>query len=208
MKQTNKQTMSLQRIEIATPCMASWDDMKGDQRVRHCDDCNKKVFNLSAMPEAAAVQLLADNHGGALCVRFYQRQDGTLMTGDCGDSQRAVPRQAWRRLPRVAGAALLALSAAAGANAADGGAPATVPVTAPAMTMMMGAPPPPPPSPEQQSKIAAPLQGQAIRNGGMSEAGSEASAGVAPEQRTSAPGKGARRGAAGQRARSTRQVSQ
>lgn len=103
---------TLHNIQIATPCTASWDKMQGDSRVRHCGDCNKNVFNLSAMPEAEAAALLAGNTKGELCVRFYRREDGTVMTSDCGASPRAVLRQAWRKLPGVAGMAFVALSAA------------------------------------------------------------------------------------------------
>ncbi|MCE3607064.1 hypothetical protein LXA47_26190 [Massilia sp. P8910] len=113
MKQSraHDQPITLQRIEIASPCTASWDKMKGDDRVRHCNDCNKSVFNLSAMPATQAAALMAEDSRGELCVRFYRRQDGTVMSGDCGDSPRAAVRQAWRKLPGIAGAALLALSA-------------------------------------------------------------------------------------------------
>ncbi|HEY0062420.1 MAG TPA: hypothetical protein VGC21_09885, partial [Telluria sp.] len=53
--------IALHRISIASPCTASWDLMQGDERVRHCGDCNKNVFNLSAMPEAEAATLLASH---------------------------------------------------------------------------------------------------------------------------------------------------
>lgn len=166
MKHANKHTIALQRIDIATPCMASWDDMKGDERVRHCNDCNKNVFNLSAMPEADAAQLLAGNTGD-LCVRFYQRRDGTVMTSDCGDSQRAMVRQAWRRLPQVAGAAVLAMSAAGAAASADapGARNAVKPaVEEPYMHVTMGAPPAPP-APQQppvEARVAQPSDGQPV----------------------------------------------
>lgn len=107
-------TIALHRIDIATPCTASWDKMAGNERVRHCGHCNKNVSNLSAMPEAEAAALLADDHSDNLCVRFYRRPNGTVMTSDCGAKARAGTRQAWRKLP---GMALLALSVA---GCADG----------------------------------------------------------------------------------------
>lgn len=165
MKHANKQTISLQRIDIATPCMASWDDMQGDERVRHCKDCNKNVFNLSAMPEVEAAQLLAANTGD-LCVRFYQRRDGTVMTSDCGDSPRAMVRQAWRRLPQAAGAAVLALSAAgavagAAAPGAGNGKPAPA-VEEPYMQVTMGAPPAPMEAKPVESKIPLPPEARPV----------------------------------------------
>ena len=158
MKSADKksQLIALHRLEIASPCTASWAAMQGNEQVRHCGDCNKNVFNLSAMGEAEAAALLADN-GGDLCVRFYRRADGTVMTSDCGTSVRASTRRALRQLPAAAGIALLAMSAGAGA------APQTAPPLPPkAQTvepvMMMGAPPPPPAAQEvvEEKKQPAP----------------------------------------------------
>jgi hypothetical protein len=73
----------LDNVRVASPCNASWDEMLGDDRVRFCTSCEKNVFNLSAMPREAAERLLAERMNGELCVRFYQRADGTVMTQDC-----------------------------------------------------------------------------------------------------------------------------
>lgn len=73
----------LDNIRVASPCNASWDEMLGDDRVRFCTSCEKNVFNLSAMPREDAERLLAERMNGELCVRFYQRADGTVMTQDC-----------------------------------------------------------------------------------------------------------------------------
>jgi hypothetical protein len=73
----------LDQVRVASPCNASWDDMTGDDRVRFCGKCEKNVFNISAMPREDAEQLLRERVGGELCVRFYQRTDGTVLTEDC-----------------------------------------------------------------------------------------------------------------------------
>ena len=163
------QAASPLRIDIASPCTASWDKMTGSESVRHCGDCNKSVFNLSAMPEAQAAALMAENTAGQLCVRFYRRGDGTVMTSDCGASTRAATRRALRKLPGLAGSAMLALSVAGCAagdavSAEPDGKPATVQADAgpavmmgePAFGAVMGAPPPPPRETEP-----APLQSKA-----------------------------------------------
>lgn len=72
----------LSSVSVASPCNASWDSMKGDDRVRHCGQCAKDVFDLSAMAAEQAEALLRE-HGASLCVRFYRRRDGTVMTSDC-----------------------------------------------------------------------------------------------------------------------------
>jgi hypothetical protein len=105
--------IALHRIDIPSPCAASWEKMAGDERVRHCGECNKNVYNLSAMREAEAAALLDSNGDGHLCVRFYRRQDGTVLTSDCGGGQVPAPEpKPWGKLPGVAGLALAALSAA------------------------------------------------------------------------------------------------
>lgn len=110
---TDPNVIALHRLRIASPCTASWDRMTGDDRVRHCGGCNKNVFNLSAMPEAEAAALLAQQPANGLCVRFYRRADGTVMTSDCG-----APSAARRPLPVLATAAALAMSLTACAPSA------------------------------------------------------------------------------------------
>ncbi|CUI03861.1 hypothetical protein BN2497_2499 [Janthinobacterium sp. CG23_2] len=80
--------------------------------MRHCGDCKKNVFDLSAMTESEAAALVAGNLKGELCVKFYRRQDGTVMTSDCGAVPESSGRPPARSLPRLVGAAVLALSAA------------------------------------------------------------------------------------------------
>lgn len=72
----------LEDVAIAAPCKASWDAMVGDDRVRFCGQCEKNVYNLSAMPRDEAEALLAAREG-KMCVRLYKRADGTVMTSDC-----------------------------------------------------------------------------------------------------------------------------
>src|SRR5262245_30686562 len=72
----------LDRIQVARPCAASWDSMKGDDRVRHCSVCRLNVYNLSGMTRREATDLISTVEG-RLCVRFYRRKDGTILTRDC-----------------------------------------------------------------------------------------------------------------------------
>src|SRR3954466_8664270 len=94
----------LDNIRVATPCKAEWNDMVGDERVRHCMKCNKDVFNLSQMTRDDAESLLREKQGN-LCARYFQRADGTILTSDCvvGKQQRRR-----RRVMAVGAAALLA----------------------------------------------------------------------------------------------------
>jgi len=60
----------LPNIHIAAPCPAEWGNMVGDERVRHCGECDKNVYNLSDMTRAEAEALIVANEG-KLCVRYY-----------------------------------------------------------------------------------------------------------------------------------------
>jgi len=56
--------------------------MDGDDRTRFCRQCNKNVFNLSAMTSAGIEELIREKEG-RFCGRFYQRPDGRMLTADC-----------------------------------------------------------------------------------------------------------------------------
>lgn len=93
----SKFTNPLDNIKIASPCSQDWDAMTGVGRKRYCGECKLNVYNLSGMTRREAESLLM-NSEGRLCVRFYRRQDGTILTKDCPVGWQAVKQ----RLSRVA----------------------------------------------------------------------------------------------------------
>jgi hypothetical protein len=106
---------ALDTLQVASPCAADWRKMVGDERVRMCAECNKNVYDISAMTEAEALAFLAKD-GGA-CVRFYRRADGRVMTSDCPvgviDKRKRLRILAVCSVPLVA-ASVAGLGAAAG----------------------------------------------------------------------------------------------
>ncbi len=56
--------------------------MIGSERKRYCGECKLNVYNLSGMSKAEAENLILTAEG-RLCVRFYQRADGSVITEDC-----------------------------------------------------------------------------------------------------------------------------
>ena len=88
--------LDLSSIRIASPCPADWNKMVGNERVRHCAECNLNVYNLSAMTERQTRQLLEGNSGKRVCLRLYRRADGTIITQDCPWGFRALKRRATR----------------------------------------------------------------------------------------------------------------
>jgi hypothetical protein len=90
----------LDSIRIAAPCPASWDDMAGDDRVRHCSLCQQSVYNVAALSRTEA-NALVTQATGRMCLRLFRRADGMVMTRDCPVG---VLRAARRRLAGVVGA--------------------------------------------------------------------------------------------------------
>jgi hypothetical protein len=97
-------TNTLSRVRVAAPCQAEWDEMRGDERVRFCHLCSLNVYNLSAMTRREAERLVTRNEG-RLCVRFYRRADGTMLTQSCPVGLRALKR----RVSRLSGAVFAGL---------------------------------------------------------------------------------------------------
>ena len=87
----------LDNIRIASPCPANWDEMFGDDRKRHCGECKLNVYDLSGMTRREAEDLLV-NSEGRLCVRYFRRADGTILTKNCPVGWVAVKQ----RVSRVA----------------------------------------------------------------------------------------------------------
>lgn len=85
----NKFSNPLDNIKVASPCSQDWDAMIGSERKRYCGECKLNVYNLSGMTRDEAENLI-QNSEGRLCVRFFRRADGTVLTQDCPVGWRAV----------------------------------------------------------------------------------------------------------------------
>ncbi|HEV3038216.1 MAG TPA: carboxypeptidase-like regulatory domain-containing protein [Candidatus Angelobacter sp.] len=105
----------LQQVRVASPCVADWEKMIGDDKIRHCSECGLSVYNLSSMTVREAAHIIS-SHQGRLCVRLCRSADGTMITKDY---------QPVRRASRLAGAALSAAMTVtvAAAQTSPGGAP-------------------------------------------------------------------------------------
>lgn len=137
--------------------------MKGDDRQRFCGQCEKSVYNVSAMSRAEAEALL-QGPGELPCVRFYQRTDGTILTADCPVGVVRKLRLRWAAAMMTVAATVLAslgmffgrrpdalvsrllLSSAEARSRASDAPVRPVPVAGGPM-MLQDVPPPPPPKP-------------------------------------------------------------
>lgn len=90
-------TTPLDHIRVASPCKADWNQMYGSDRKRLCGECKLNVYNLSDMTRDEAETFLMASEG-RVCVRYFRRADGTVLTKNCPVGWRAVKQ----RISRVA----------------------------------------------------------------------------------------------------------
>src|SRR5215217_962167 len=95
-----KFTNPLDKIKIASPCGANWNEMRGDNRRRYCTSCKLNVYNLSGMTRAEAESFLI-NSEGRVCLRIHRRTDGTVITRDCPVGWQKLKRKVSRTAAAV-----------------------------------------------------------------------------------------------------------
>jgi len=142
---------NLDNLMIAAPCPVSWDDMSGDERVRHCAECKLNVFKLDEMSTTEVELLLSTDaaRAGKVCVQLYRRADGTVLTKDCPKGLARI-REFSTRIKRAVAVAFAVLISGGAASAQKGGSeqikPGDKPATPPEGMRLGGAicPVPPP----------------------------------------------------------------
>lgn len=107
----------LNNIRVASPCPARWEDMKGDDKSRHCEQCNLNVHNFAAMTSDEVLSIV-NNADGRVCVRLFQRADGKILTADCPVGLALVRAKMRRTVGRVA--AIIGVLVTAGVLRAKG----------------------------------------------------------------------------------------
>jgi hypothetical protein len=80
---TPAQLETLATVDIATPCPMQWKDLTGDERKRFCASCKQHVYNLEQLDVTDVIALVRRAREERVCLRFYRRLDGTVMTKDC-----------------------------------------------------------------------------------------------------------------------------
>lgn len=103
-------------MKIAKPCGESWEAMRGDSRVRHCDACGCDVINAASLtPEQIEEHIEAALDGKPMpCMRLVQFEDGSLLTAQTGRRLSFVQRA----VAGVSAFAVIAASAIAQSSAA------------------------------------------------------------------------------------------
>ncbi|HEX8149230.1 MAG TPA: hypothetical protein VF591_18760 [Pyrinomonadaceae bacterium] len=144
-------TNPLEHVRVAAPCPADWGKMVGDERVRYCDRCSLHVYNLSGMTRREA-EALVTNAEGRLCVRYYRRPDGTILTRNCPVGLSALKRRAARAATATM-TAVLGFCAALGLNFGLDRA------LSPSIMEKSAVPAPPMPEVEDQAEDVEPIMG-------------------------------------------------
>lgn len=95
------ETPILASLRIAAPCNADWETMVGTERERFCSSCALNVYNISSMGSLEAERFLAERAGSKVCVQFFRRKDGTILSDNCPKGLRAM-RDRSKQLLRLA----------------------------------------------------------------------------------------------------------
>lgn len=85
--------------------------MTGDEKMRACSLCSKNVYNISNMSRQEAEDLLLSNEPGSVCVGYFRRSEGMIVTDECPVGLRRL-RNGCRWLLRTAAAAVSLLLSA------------------------------------------------------------------------------------------------
>ena len=116
-------SLSLNVLQIQTPCEADWHAMPGTAARRHCADCDLHVHDLAALPRRKAEKLLAQSQTQRVCARVTRDVQGQIIT-------RNRWRTARRQLAAAAGLALSVIGLTGCGGCADASMPASPDPTA------------------------------------------------------------------------------
>lgn len=75
----------LDKARISAPCPVKWEEMqqnRGNAAVRFCLKCSRSVYDVASMSREEAEKLLRSED--PVCVQIVRREDGKVMTRDCG----------------------------------------------------------------------------------------------------------------------------
>jgi hypothetical protein len=82
----------LKNLTVASPCVADWNSMTGNDQVRFCEHCSLDVHNLSSMTRSQAERLVARSNG-RLCVQYIHDPYGGPVTLPVGQKLHHISRR-------------------------------------------------------------------------------------------------------------------
>lgn len=99
------------KFDFEYECDKGWDEMKGGDRRRFCDSCDKHVHHISGMTEKQARKFL-EEHDYEVCVDFYRDDDGHTVFREAAKKLRMQNDGIKQLLASAAALVPLALAAA------------------------------------------------------------------------------------------------
>ena len=95
----------MKRAYVAAPCPVKWEDMKGDEKRRLCAQCDCYVLKATQMTDEEVTEAITRAASGQrVCMQFYKRADGTILTKNCPVGVAAMRARAGRFVRWAAGA--------------------------------------------------------------------------------------------------------
>lgn len=95
-------------LKISAPCPMKWENLAGNERIRHCARCNLNVYNLAVMSQDEVARIVSTTEG-RLCGRLYLRGDRTATLRDCAEGRSGIVKRRLRNVAIGIVAALFAL---------------------------------------------------------------------------------------------------
>ena len=106
---------TVDELRVASPCSIQWSSMEGDDIARRCGVCKTHVYNLSMLSREEGNELIREKEG-KLCVMYYERFDGSVITADCPVGMRKLKWQYLRTSAKLVAAALAVWGVIAGSS--------------------------------------------------------------------------------------------
>ncbi len=70
---------TLENFEVPKPCSMNWDEMTGNEEIRHCEKCQHPIYNISEMPKRRALKVL-NQPDEKVCVSYLQDEQSQVIT--------------------------------------------------------------------------------------------------------------------------------
>lgn len=70
---------TLENFEVPQPCAMNWDEMTGNEEVRHCGKCQHQIYNISEMPKRRALKVL-NQPNERVCISYLQDEQNQVIT--------------------------------------------------------------------------------------------------------------------------------
>lgn len=91
------------RLKIDFPCTADWNQMRGNERIRYCEECNKYVYDFARLPRRQVEEMMAASPG-RICAKLTYKNNSLVFL-----DSKPRPRPESHRASPLAAAILTAM---------------------------------------------------------------------------------------------------